>query len=92
MSTSIDMQRPVPRLALSRAEVAIAIGVCGNTVDQMVEEGFLPQPRRFHRRKVWLVADIAAAMQAWPEDETGRKATVTEGDGGGHVDEWRATP
>lgn len=68
MATIIDKTRHVPRLGLSRAEVAIAIGVCGNTVDQMVEEGFLPPPRRWHTRKVWLLSDLQAAMQAWPED------------------------
>lgn len=73
MAISVDTSRPVPRIGLSRAEVAIAIGVCGNTVDQMVAEGFLPPPRRWHKRKVWLVSDIEMAMRAWPEDEAQQK-------------------
>ena len=73
MAITVDISRPVPRLGLSRAEVAIAIGVCGNTVDQMVAEGFLPPPRRWHKRKVWIVSDIEMAMRSWPEDETQQK-------------------
>jgi hypothetical protein len=35
---------------------------------QRVEEGFLPKPRKWHTRKVWLVAEVATAMSEWPED------------------------
>lgn len=68
MTAAVDFSRPVPRLGLNRAEVAIAIGVSVNTVDLMVEEGFLPPPRKWHSRKVWLVPEIVAAMAEWPED------------------------
>jgi predicted DNA-binding transcriptional regulator AlpA len=84
--THVDMTRPVPRLGLNRAEVAIAIGVSVNTVDLMVEEGFLPKPRKWHTRKVWLVPEIVAAMADWPEDgfstSKGKDADTNE---------WRAS-
>lgn len=68
MSSTIDLSRNVPRLGLNRAELATAIGVSANSIDLMVEEGFLPRPRKWHSRKVWLVADVVAAISAWPED------------------------
>ncbi len=68
VSGTVDLSRNVPRLGLNRSEVALAIGVSVNTVDLMVEEGFLPKPRKWHSRKVWLVAEIAAAMSEWPEE------------------------
>lgn len=81
-----DLARPIPRLGLNRAEVAVAIGVSVNTVDQMVEEGFLPRPRKWHTRKVWLVAEIVAAMADWPEEGfSARKGT------GADTNEWRAS-
>ena len=60
--------RLVPRIGLSRAEVALAIGFSVNSVDLMVAEGFLPKPRIWHSRKVWLVSEIEASMSEWPED------------------------
>lgn len=68
MAATVDISRSVPRLGLNRAEVALAIGVSVNTVDLMVTEGVLPRPRKWHSRKVWLVSEIAAAMNEWPED------------------------
>lgn len=68
MNTTVDLSRNVPRLGLNRAEVAAAIGVSANTVDVMVEEGWLPKPRKWHTRKVWLVSDVVSAMASWPED------------------------
>jgi predicted DNA-binding transcriptional regulator AlpA len=62
------MTRSVPRLGLNRAEVAVAIGVSANSVDQMVDEGFLPKPRKWHSRKIWIVSEIEAAMREWPTD------------------------
>jgi predicted DNA-binding transcriptional regulator AlpA len=75
----------VPRLGLNRVEVAAAIGVSVNTVDLMVVEGFLPPPRRWHSRKVWLVQEIAAAMMDWPEDNN----PLAKKDS--NADEWRAS-
>jgi predicted DNA-binding transcriptional regulator AlpA len=83
--TTVDLNRNVPRLGLNRLEVAQAIGVSANTVDVMVEEGFLPKPRKWHSRKVWLVAEIVTAMSAWPED-----GYLTSEEGAGN-DEWRAS-
>ncbi len=75
-TATLEASRSVPRISLSRSEVAQAIGVCGNTVDLMVEEGFLPPPRCWHKRKVWLISDVQAAMQAWPEDDSARKMDI----------------
>lgn len=60
--------RPIARLALGRAELAIAVGVSTATVDQMVEEGALPRPRKWHSRKLWLVSDVEAFLNEWPTD------------------------
>lgn len=70
---TIDLTRNVPRLGLNRAEVAMSIGVSPNTVDAMVNEGFLPKPRRWSSRKVWLVHEVVAAMAEWPEEGTPRQ-------------------
>ncbi|MCS0459485.1 hypothetical protein [Rhizobium favelukesii] len=88
MGTTVDLSRNVPRLGLNRSEVALAIGVSANTVDLMVEEGFLPKPRKWHSRKVWLVAEIAAAMSEWPEDGIPKQRVDADAD---DSDEWRAS-
>lgn len=60
------------RLALSRVDVALAIGVSASSVDQMVKEGALPPPRKWHSRKLWLVSEIEAYLNEWPvEGEPG---------------------
>lgn len=56
----------IVRLALSRAEVALAIGVSVSSVDLMVSEGALPLPRKWHSRKLWLVSEIEAHLNEWP--------------------------
>jgi len=61
-------RRPIVRLALSRAEVALAIGVSIGSIDTMVTEGVLPKPRRWHSRKLWLVSEIEAHLNDWPID------------------------
>lgn len=76
-----DFARNIPRLGLNRMEVALAIGVAPNTVDQMVKEGVLPQPRIWHSRKFWRVAEIDAAMNEWP----------TEGQQEAGAPKWRAS-
>lgn len=63
-------QRQIPRLALNRNELALAIGVSANSVDAMVKEGALPPPRKWHTRKLWLVSEVEAAMSEWPADGT----------------------
>ncbi len=35
----------------------------------MVEEGALPHPRKWHSRKLWLVAEVEAYLNDWPSDE-----------------------
>lgn len=73
MAMRTETTRPIPRLALSRAELAVSIGVCGNTVDQMVVDGLLPPPRRIGKRKLWPLAAVETALQSWPEDEVSGK-------------------
>ena len=68
MSMTLDNKRDIPRLSLNRNEVAYSLGVSASTVDVMVAEGFLPRPRRWHSRKLWLVSDIVALQAVWPED------------------------
>lgn len=63
-----NITRHVPRLSLSRSEVALAIGVSPSSVDQMVSEGRLPRPRVWHTRKVWLVSEIESYLHDWPQD------------------------
>ncbi len=73
MGTTVDLSRNVPRLGLNRSEVALAIGVSVNTVDLMVEEGFLPRPRKWHSRKVWLVGEMPQRCQSG--QRTGYRST-----------------
>lgn len=58
----------VPRMAMSLDKVAIALDVSPNSVLKMVEEGVLPRPRVWGRRKLWRVAEIDAALAEWPTD------------------------
>lgn len=81
--SAIDLARNVPRLSLNRAEVALAIGVSPNTVDVMVSQGRLPRPRRWNSRKVWLVHEVLACLNEWPEDG----AVATDGDD----EDWSAS-
>jgi len=66
--TPLASPRPIPRISLTRTEVALAIGFSPDTVDAMVEAGALPQPRRWHKRKIWLVSEIEAALTELPQD------------------------
>jgi len=86
MSAPTSINRTVPRISLNRVEVALALGVSVNTVDEMVDEGYLPQPKRWHTRKVWLISEIEAFMSEWPSDGMNKK---TGGDADG--DSWRAS-
>ncbi|KAB0682030.1 hypothetical protein [Aureimonas leprariae] len=77
----------VPRLSLSRAELAQAIGVSPNSIDEMVREGLLPRARRWHTRKLWITAEVAAYISEWPVDgATGEVAAPDQGE-----DDWRAS-
>lgn len=58
----------VPRMALSLTKVAIALDVSPNSVLQMVDQGLLPRPKVWGRRKLWRVAEIDAALAEWPTD------------------------
>jgi predicted DNA-binding transcriptional regulator AlpA len=87
MGRAVDLHPNVPRLGLNRSEVAAAIGVSVNTVDEMVKDGRLPPARRWHTRKIWLVAEIMAWMTEWPVDQ-GAPDRSQSGDGAGG---WRAS-
>lgn len=87
-------QPNVPRLALSRSELAISIGVSPTSIDVMVEEGVLPPPRQWHTRKLWIVQEVQAALMEWPEageatglrswfeEPAGERPAIREGKGG----------
>lgn len=66
--TSLASSRPVPRIGLNRTEVALALGISPNSVDEMVDDGTLPRPRRWRKRKIWLVSEIEAALTDLPQD------------------------
>jgi hypothetical protein len=68
VNTRLLSQRANFRIALSRTVVAVSIGVSPDSVDRMVEEGFLPQPRRWHTHKLWIVSEIEVAITQWPQD------------------------
>ena len=68
MTNKLAVKRPVIRLALSRTEVALAIGVSVNSVDRMIAEGALPAPRKWHSRKLWLVSELEAYLNEWPTE------------------------
>ncbi|HMF69706.1 MAG TPA: hypothetical protein VK602_19095 [Phyllobacterium sp.] len=81
MARIVDTDRHVPRLSLNRSEVAMALGIAPGTVDEMVKEGMLPSPRRWHNRKFWLVREIETVIShSWPVDETERKKGTEEDD------------
>lgn len=65
---SPGQSRPIPRISLNRVEVALALGVSPNSVDEMVLDGTLPKPRRWRTRKIWLVSEIEAALTELPTD------------------------
>lgn len=87
-------QSNVPRLALSRSELAISIGVSPTSIDVMVEEGVLPPPRQWHTRKLWILQEVQAALLQWPEageatglrswfeEAAGERPVIREGKGG----------
>lgn len=87
MGRAVDLHPNVPRLGLNRCEVAAAIGVSANTVDEMVKDGRLPPARRWNTRKIWLVAEISAWMTEWPVDQG---APAGRDEGGGAAG-WRAS-
>ncbi len=72
MTKSLADRRPIVRLAFSRSEVALSIGVSAGSVDQMVEEGVLPPPRKWHSRKLWLVSEVEAYLNELPIDGEGQ--------------------
>lgn len=72
-------RRPIVRLALTRAELALSIGMSTSSIDKMVEEGVLPPPRRWHTRKIWVVSEVEAALLDLPIDDD---ASVNPRDGG----------
>ena len=78
----MDTSRPLLRLGLNRAEVALALGVSPTTVDVMVAEGALPPPRRWHKRLFWRIPEIDAFMSEWPTEAIDKETGAPE--------EWRA--
>lgn len=68
MTKPLACHRPIVRLALSRTELALSIGVSTTSIDKMVTEGALPAPRKWHSRKLWLVSEVEAHLGEWPND------------------------
>ena len=58
--------RHIPRLGMNRVELSQSIGVSVVTIDNMVAEGFLPPPKQWHSRKIWVVSEVEKAMLNWP--------------------------
>lgn len=67
-NSRVSDMRAIPRLGLNRVELALAIGVSPASVDLMVKEGALPPPRKWHTRKIFIVAEVEAALLDWPSD------------------------
>ena len=85
-----NLTRPIPRLMLNEAELALSLGVATSSVREMVEEGRLPRPRRWHRRRLYLVAEVDAALANWPSDgEDGDEVGKSAG-ADGDDDRWKA--
>ncbi len=79
MTERLANKRPIVRLALTKTEVALAIGVGTASVDTMVAEGALPRPRVWHSKKLWLVSEIEAALNELPvEGEMKRASSLQE--------------
>ena len=53
----------LPPEGLRRAQAAEFCGICSKTFNTFVENGQLPQPIRFGRRKVWTVDSLRAALE-----------------------------
>lgn len=79
MAVSATVIHAPPRLALNRAELALSLGFCVNTIDVLVKDGRIPPPRRFNKRKIWLVHEVTAALTEWPSDGQ-PQANKQEGD------------
>lgn len=77
--------RPVPRIGLNRTELALALGISPNTLDEMVADGSLPPPRVWHSRKIWRIAEVEAAMSEWPQEGAPKEDAGTPPEG------WRAS-
>jgi len=58
----------------------------------MVAEGFLPHPKKWHSRKIWVVAEVEAAMMRWPSDgpTSGNDDDDWNMDGG--LEAWNTEP
>lgn len=61
--------RPIVRIALTKPEVALAIGVGVHAVDGLVAAGGLPPPRHWGDERLWLVSEVEAYLRAWPTDD-----------------------
>lgn len=58
--------RHIPRLGMNRVELSQSIGVSVDTIDRMVEDGFLPPPKKWHNRNIWVISEVEKAMLNWP--------------------------
>lgn len=84
--TSLSASRPIPRIALNKNELAMAIGFSLHEIDDMIVDGVLPKPRRRGRRRYWLITEIEAALTDQPyEGEASRPGEASDDD------DWEVT-
>jgi hypothetical protein len=51
---------------LSRGQAALLAGVSPGTWDKMVQDGSMPPPRVWGRRKLWLAPEVEQALMELP--------------------------
>jgi excisionase family DNA binding protein len=51
-----------PKLALSKREVAVVLGVKEDTIDHLVERGRLPAGRRWRNWQFWIAKELEEAL------------------------------
>src|SRR5262245_35830698 len=72
----------LPPACVTRDRAAEYAGGSGNTCDKRVGEGRMPKARRIDGRRVWIVCEVAAAINDLPIDG----AAVGDDDTWGDVD------
>ena len=66
-------------IGLRRFEAAAAVGVSATYFDGMVRAGVMPQPKIYRSKKIWVVDELAAALDALPREG---------GESEGEADTW----
>ena len=67
MARQLALPPNLPPRLISREAAAAYVSLSPNTFDTMVEEGWMPRPRRLgDRRKAWDVRDLDSAVDSLP--------------------------